>query len=204
MIRINLLTDREAVRRESGRQVISIFVLSLCLLLVILGGTHFRLHLKKKGLEEDVRRVNVALNELQAKVAEVERYKAVKLELETQLGIIETLETGRSWVPLMLDNLGESLPDRMWVEKLSMRGSQLGLEGYAIDHETVAAFMKTLERSSFFESVELQVTERKPVGGVSMQSFSIVSRLNPKASEAVAEGAGPARRHPTGGRALSP
>jgi len=184
MIRINLLSDRDAVRKETSRQQISILVLSLCLLLVICGGMQFRLHQKKKGLEEEIRRVNKVLTELQAKVGKVEEYKAAKQELETKLAIIDTLETGKLWVPRMLDNLAESMPDKMWVEKLSMRGGSVSLEGFSIDHETIAVFMKTLEASPYFHGVELQLTEKKDVGGVPMKSFSIVTQTNPKASDA--------------------
>lgn len=204
MIRINLLSDREAVRRESSRQEISIFVLSLCLLVVILGGVQFGLRQKKKGLEEDVQRVNRSLSELEAKVAKVEEYKAAKQELETKLAVIEALEAGRSWVPQMLDNLGESMPERMWVEKLTMRGGGLSMEGFAVDHETVATFMKALETSPFFRSVELQLTEKKPVGGVSMQSFSIATRLNVKASGENPDETAPAPRKRPAPRRAAP
>jgi type IV pilus assembly protein PilN len=184
MIRINLLSDREAVRRETSRQEISIFFLSLCLILVILGGFHFLQVQKKKGLEEDIRKVNKILNELQEKVGKVEEYKAAKQELETKLKIIEQLETGKLWVPRMLDNMSASMPEKLWVEKLQMSGNSLSLEGFAIDHETIATFMKVLESSPFFSNVELLVTEKKQVGGVAMKSFSIMTLTNPHSTEA--------------------
>ena len=179
MIRINLLSDREAVRRESSRQQISVLLLSLCLLLILLGGLHFRLYQKKKGLEDEIGRVNRALTELQAKVGKVAEYKAKKQELETKLSVIEKLEKGKMFVPRMLDNLEEAMPEKMWVEKLSVRGTSLSLEGYAIDHETIATFMKRLEGSPFFNNVELNLTEKKKVGGIDMKYFSLVTVVDP-------------------------
>jgi len=179
MIRINLLSDREAIRKESSRQQISVLVLSLCLLLVVLGGVHFRLVQKKKGLEEEIRQVNKILAELQAKVGKVEEYKAAKQELEAKLLIIATLETGKLRVPRMLDNLAGAMPEKMWVEKMVMKGNSLSMEGFAIDHETIATFMKALEHSPFFSNVELLLTEKKEVGGVAMKSFSIVTLADP-------------------------
>jgi len=184
MIRINLLSDREAVRRETSRQEVSIFFLSLCLLLVILGGVHFRMYQKKRGMEEDIRKVNRLLNELQSQVGKVEEFKAAKQELETKLSVIDKLEAGRLWVPRMMDNLGASMPEKMWVEKMVMRGNSLSLEGFAIDHETIARFMQNLEASPYFSGVELVLTEKKEVSGVGMKSFSITTVTDPQAEKA--------------------
>jgi type IV pilus assembly protein PilN len=194
MIRINLLSDREAIRKESSRQQVSVLVLSLCLFLVVLGGVHFRLLQKKKGLEEEIRQVNKILTELQAKVGKVEEYKAAKQELEAKLLIIATLETGKLRVPRMLDNLAASLPEKMWVEKMVMKGNSLSMEGFAIDHETIATFMKALDVSPFFSNVELLLTEKKEVGGVAMKSFSIVTQTDP--AGAVKTEAGPGQTSP--------
>ena len=179
MIRINLLSDREAVRKEMSRQQGSILLLSLVLLVVILSGVHFRMYQKKKSLENEIVKVNKALTELQAKVGKVEEYKGKKQELETKLSVIEKLEKGKLFVPRMLDSLAETMPEKMWVEKLSMRGSSLSMEGYAIDHETIATFMKNLEGAPFFNNVELNLTEKKKVGGVDMKYFSLVTIVDP-------------------------
>jgi type IV pilus assembly protein PilN len=190
MIRINLLSDREAIRKETSRQQISILLLSLCLLLVVLGGVHFRQVQKQKALEEEIRQVNKTLTELQAKVGKVEEYKAAKQELEAKLLVIATLETGKLRVPRMLDNLAEFMPEKMWVEKMVMKGDSLSLEGFAIDHETIATFMKALEASPFFSNVELLLTEKKDVGGVAMKSFSLVTHTDSPGALKTAAGPG--------------
>lgn len=188
MIRINLLSDREAIRKETSRQQVSIFFLLICLFLVFLGGIQFTLYQKKKTLEEEIFAANKALKELQAKVGEVDKYKAAKKELETKLEIIETLQQGKLWVPQLLDNVGEIIPEKMWLDKLKLSGTQLSMEGFSIDHETIANFMKDLERSKFFENVELRLTEKKDVEGVGMKSFSLVMSSAP--AKAAREGTG--------------
>ena len=174
MIRINLLSDREAIRKETSRQQVSIFFLLICLLLVFLGGFQFTMYQKKKNLEAEIYAANKALKELQEKVGEVEKYKLAKKELETKLEIIELLQKGKLWVPQLLDNVGEIIPEKMWLDKLNLSGTQLSMEGFAIDHETIATFMKDLERSEYFNRVELRLTEKKEVEGVGMKSFSLV------------------------------
>ncbi len=177
MIRINLLSDREAIRRESVRQQLSIYLLSILLALVVLGGIHFTLYQKKKGIEEDIQSVEKELNELKIKVGEVERYKQAKKELETKLAVIQTLEKGKMLAAELLQGIAERIPEKMWLERLSFKGVQLSLQGYAIDNETIANFMKDLERSESFRNIELLLTEQKTVEGVGMKHFSLVATL---------------------------
>jgi len=179
MIRINLLSDREAIRKENSRQQVSIFVLSICLLAVLLGGIHFTFYQKKRGLEEDIRYTDMALKDLQVKVGEVEKYKVLKREMEEKLQIIEVLKKGKLWVPRLLDKVGTTIPEKMWLSKVSLAATSLGMEGYAIDHETIAEFMKSLEQTNFFRNVELRLTEKKDVEGVGMKYFSLAMMSDP-------------------------
>jgi len=179
MIKINLLSDREAIRKETSRQQVSIFLLSICLLLVVLGGIQFTYSQKKNSVEEQIVAVNRVLAELQTKVGEVEKYKQIKSELEAKLLVIEMLKKGKWWTARLLDNLGETIQEKMWLSKLTLSGNNLGLEGYAIDHETIARFMRDMEASSYFSNVELRLTEGKDVEGVGMKYFSLVTASDP-------------------------
>jgi type IV pilus assembly protein PilN len=179
MIRINLLSDREAIRKETTRQQVSIFILTICLLVVILGAIQFYQHQQKRELEQQIKDVKQTLEELKKKVGEVEKYKEAKKELETKLQIIERLQKGKLLVADLLDGIGETIPEKMWLDELSLKGSKFSLEGYAVDNETIAGFMKELERSNSFASVELVLTEQKEVEGVGLKHFSLVATLAP-------------------------
>ena len=171
MIRINLLSDREAIRKETTRQQVSIFILTICLVLVILGGIHFYQYRQKKDLEQRIVYVQEELKELQKKVGEVQRYKEAKTELETKLQIIERLQKGKMLVLQLLDGLGETIPEKMWLDKLGLKAGKLSMEGYAVDNETIAGFMKQLQRTKSFQTVELVLTEKKEVEGLWMSIF---------------------------------
>jgi type IV pilus assembly protein PilN len=199
MIRINLLSDREAIRKETTRQQVSIFILSICLVVVILGGIQFYQQRQKRELDQRIDYVQQELRELKKKVGEVEKYKEAKKELETKLAIIARLEKGKMLVVHLLDGIGATIPERMWLEELGLKGDKLSMEGYAIDNETIAAFMKKLERTHSFRNVELVLTEKKEVEGVGMKHFSLVAALAPmKTDEAATNGTdeatGPAKK----------
>ena len=183
MIRINLLSDREAIRKETTRQQVSIFILTLCLLVVILGGIQFYQYQQKKDLREQIQDVEQTLKELEKKVGEVERYKEAKRELETKLQIIEQLQKGKLLVVQLLDGIGETIPEKMWLDELGLKGVKFSIKGYAVDNETIAAFMKELQRMKAFQNVELLWTEKKEVEGIGMKHFSMEAILAPTQAE---------------------
>jgi type IV pilus assembly protein PilN len=183
MIRINLLSDREAIRKETTRQQVSIFILTLCLLVVILGGIQFYQYQQRKDLSQQIQDVEQALKELEKKVGEVERYKEAKRELETKLQIIEQLQKGKLLVVQLLDGIGETIPEKMWLEDLGLKGAKFSIKGYAVDNETIAAFMKELQRMKAFQNVELLWTEKKEVEGIGMKHFSMEAILAPTQAE---------------------
>jgi len=192
MIRINLLSDRDAIRKESARQQLSIYMLSLVLAVVVLAGVQFTLYQKKRGLDENIRSVEKELSELKIQVGEVEKYKGAKKELEAKLSVIETLQRGKMLTALLMDSIAERIPEKMWLERLNLKANQISLQGYAIDNETIASFMKDLERSQSFRNIELLLTEQKTVEGVGMKHFSLVASLQPTAGGSAASEGGAA------------
>ena len=179
MIRINLLSDRDALRKETTRQQVSVFILTICLLAVVLGGLQFYQYQRKKDLQQQITDVRKTLEELEKKVGEVDKYKQAKQELETKLQIIESLQKGKLLVVQLLDGTGATIPEKMWLEELGLKGGNYSMKGYAADNETIAAFMKNLERSGSFQTVELLWTEKKEVEGVWLKHFSLVATLAP-------------------------
>ncbi len=177
MIRINLLSDREAIRKETTRQLISIYVLVLVLALVISGAVHFTLYQKKKGIEEDIQLTKTRLEELKEKVAEVERYKQFKAELLKKLDVIRSLKKNKILSVQLLDILSQTTPERMWLAKLTKKDGDLTLEGYAIDNETIAAFMKDLEATDIVSNVELRLTENRDLQGVALKHFLVTASV---------------------------
>jgi type IV pilus assembly protein PilN len=137
-------------------------------------------------------------------VGEVEKYKEAKKELETKLQIIERLQKGKMLVVQLLDRIGATIPEKMWLDELGLKGQKLSMEGYAVDNETIAAFMKELERTKSFRTVELLLTEQKDVEGVGMKHFSLMAPLAPPKTETEGNGAKKTTTGPAQGAKKSP
>ena len=161
MIKVNLLPVREWKRREQARQQVSVFFLSL-IFLVLLGvaatialqGKLITLRKEAENLNQQKARlayVNKAINDAENKrTAITEKFQA-----------IENLQKGRTMAIEVLDEVASNIPiDRLWLTNLSLKGDSLNLKGSAMDNHTVALFMRRLQASKMFKSVDLTDIQR--------------------------------------------
>ncbi|MGZ3603813.1 MAG: PilN domain-containing protein, partial [Thermodesulfobacteriota bacterium] len=58
----------------------------------------------------------------------------------------------------VLDELSIDKPEKLQLESLKKDGSKLGIEGIALDDETIANFMTNLRKSKLFRGVDLVVS----------------------------------------------
>jgi type IV pilus assembly protein PilN len=73
----------------------------------------------------------------------------------------------------VLDEVSSLKPEKMWLESFKKDGSRLGIEGIALDDETVANFMTNLRKSSLFKSVDLVVSERSEQSKIMLKKFTL-------------------------------
>ena len=101
-----------------------------------------------------------------------------KQDLNDKLHVIALLKKSKSGPVRVLDDLNTSIPDRSWLSTLKESENVLHIAGFALDNQTIAAFMKDLARSDFFESVDLEETKIAQKDGVKIRAFSLNSKIN--------------------------
>ena len=174
MIRINLLPVREWRRKEAVRRQISIFALSLVLLIVGLLATGLTIQGKVRAQRQKL----ASLEENKAKFAyvnkKIERVNKKRKQVEDKFKAIEKLQEGRTTTVKILDEIVSSIPiDRLWLTKLSLKGNNVQLGGVALDNHTVALFMRRLETSPMCKSVNLINTRQKSIQGHALMEFGL-------------------------------
>lgn len=190
MIRINLLPFRLARKRENIRRQVSIFFLTILLLLV--GLTWYTLGIKKtideKQLETDRINAQIAIHKERAdKVTEIQ--KRLKI-LEDKLKIVSSLKLKRDAQLMLLEDLQVRLvPEQMWIESLDADETSVILTGIAFDNPTIANFMKRLEASTLFQEIDLKQTRIKKFDeGTSLKAFELKCLKRSATSETSAKG----------------
>lgn len=187
MIRINLLPFRAARKKENVRRQVSVFLLSLMLVLIVLGWIHFYLQSKEKKLTTNVADVKQELELYKKKDREIIALRKKLKTLEQRQSVIEGLEAKRFKPVHILDNLTQTVvPERMWLTRLSLKGNQMQLTGIAVDNNTVANFMDNLETIpkmtkkneppvQLYQRVQLTSVQRQAVRSINMKKFQLTA-----------------------------
>lgn len=82
--------------------------------------------------------------------------------VRTRLEVIAALEKGKTGPVLLLEEIARAVPgDRLWLRGLTEKNGILTIEGSAMDNDTVALFMTTLEDADHIRSVDLVNTRMR-------------------------------------------
>lgn len=173
MIRINLLPVRALKKKETTRQMLSVFFLCMgCVVLVI-----FLFHLSLSGrlnkVEAEIKVYNEEIKQLKIDTKDVNKFKAEKEDLQRRLNIIYTLQRAKTGPVRVLDDLATSLPGRLWLTSLKEKDGKMELKGLALDNPTIANFMINLEKSGVIKNVELIISQQLERKDVKLKEFTL-------------------------------
>ena len=179
MIRINLLPVRQTQKHQTVQQ--QLLMSAGALVVTIIACVIWWVYMSSEA--EDKRNQIVAkqeeLKQLDKIIGEVNEFTTKKKELEEKLAVIEQLKKSKTGPVRALDALASSMPNRVWLTNLTEKGGGVAIEGIAMDHEDVSAFMKVLEKSKYFSGVTLgNSTAKQQKGGFVLYNFRITCRVN--------------------------
>jgi type IV pilus assembly protein PilN len=171
MIRINLVRGKRKKRRE-----LNAGSLWLALPLVVLAGTiyfHTTVSGRISRLNADIVKANADIARLQKEIGEVEKFKARKAELQKKVDIISNLQKGRTGPVRYFDALSAAIPEKCWIDTLSLKDEKVTLSGVALNNYTIANFMTALGQTGRFRDVALGAAEQTTVAGVKLVKFNL-------------------------------
>jgi Tfp pilus assembly protein PilN len=189
MVSVNLLPVA-TVRKQTARQRARLWLL---LVLAVAGGSAIPIATRLTGRVQAAMlqgRCENIYRERSATQDSLKRVVAQTQRLEHHLARSETLRTKRSWCSL-LGHVGGSMPGEVWLttietdpptprgtgrvasvfgrkaaEENSVRlqaPTHIVLQGYAVDHKDLYAFMSQLKQGGAFDDVDLVRSGREPV-----------------------------------------
>ena len=180
MIRINLLPFRTERKKENVRRQVSLFLLSLILVLIVLVYYNFNLGSKISSLNKRITNTKKDLeryNEINKEIAKIKNNLEI---LRKKMAVIEQLESDRHAPVQLMDTMTQVLiAKRMWLTKMKVKDKAVSINGIALDNKTVADFMVRLQNSGLFSSVNLKTLKRQAVEKSNLKSFVIVATKKP-------------------------
>jgi len=184
MIRINLLPFRAARKKENIRRQISVFFLSVFLMLAVLIYYNIYLGGRIKTLKKSVTVTENDLKKYQKITQQIEDIKKKLAILEKKTEVIRKLETDRFEPVQILEAMTDKvIAKRMWFTSFDDHPKDIRVTGIALDNKTVADFMTRLEGSGWFSAVKLNTLEKQVVQGSNLKKFSIVCDKKVEAKE---------------------
>ncbi len=171
MIKINLLLTRKEKKKVGIRREFVILIVALGILAILLAGLQWK-------IEKDKEEVRVRIDETRKEIArykslavEVTKAKEAQKTLQDKLNVINSLRKGKETPVRILDQISMDKPEKLHLELMKKEGTKLGIEGIALDDETIVQFMTNLKKSKLFKSVDLVVSEQVEQSKIKLKKF---------------------------------
>jgi len=186
MIRINLLPVKEAQRAMGRRRQMSVALLSVALA-VLMMVVPYMLQARKLGqLEGEINQLNADIAKLNEQAREVRDLDKKRADLMAKLKVIEDLKQKRVGPVRVLEDLGGAAPEKLWLLDFTDLNGNATITGMALDNQTIATFMRSLQGSKYFYDVDLvETSQSEPVrggaggpGGMIFKRFIVKAHLD--------------------------
>jgi type IV pilus assembly protein PilN len=160
MIKINLLLARKEKKKAALGKELIVLIVSVVLLLGTLVFIEWEINKKKEDTDAQISKTKKEIAYYKSLTTELEKKKEEQRMLQKRLDTITSLRKDKAKAAKVLDELSIDKPEKLQLESLKKVGTKLGMEGIALDDETIANFMTSLRRSKLFKNIDLVVSEQ--------------------------------------------
>jgi type IV pilus assembly protein PilN len=175
MIRINLLPFRAARKKENIRRQVSIFFLSLVLVLIVAAWFNYYLSGKISDLDTKIKDTKAQVdkyNKINKEIADIKK----KLDiLNKKIEVIKSLDlTRKAPVELLYDMSSLVVDKQMWLTGIQENAGSIRVTGIALDNPTVAEYMTRIQSSKHYADIRLvSINQDESVKGLLLKRFDI-------------------------------
>jgi type IV pilus assembly protein PilN len=174
MIKINLIPVKEKGKKKVGiKKDWVVLILSMVILFVILFFLQWRINREIGDTTAKISDTKKEIVHFKALTADVNKAKEDQKTLQDKLNIINTLRKEKASPVRVLDEVSIQKPEKLHLESLKKEGSKVGIEGIALDDETIANFMTNLRKSKLFKNVDLIVSEQSELSKIKIKKFTL-------------------------------
>ncbi|MGH8183098.1 MAG: PilN domain-containing protein [Rhodanobacteraceae bacterium] len=184
MAKINLLPWRAERRERRKREFFTHLgiVAVAAIVLVLLWG--FWVSLRISNQNERNSYLKGQITQLDAKITEIANLQKVKDHLLARKRIVEKLQSSRSQMVHLFDQMVQTIPAGARLTSLKQQGDKLTLDGVAQSNATVAEYMRNIEASPWMGPAQLVKTENVHGDSNTPYEFELVVTLGtPKSDE---------------------
>jgi len=189
MIRVNLLPHRAEKRRARQLQFIILSGISLALGALVVGFVHVTINAQISGQQERNEYLKQEIVVLDKQIAEIKKLREQTQSLLARKNVVENLQSIRSSVVHLLDQILRILPEGVYLGSLKQSGNKISVIGYAQSNARVSTLMRAIEDSPWLDSPVLVEVQSSSNAGDRVNKFSL--NFNLSKQEPAAEAAKP-------------
>lgn len=171
MIRINLLPHRELARAARRRQFSAMLGVAVAagVVAVVLGHTV----ISAQQSTQDARNAYLTqeIAKLDGQIGEIKKIREQTQALLERKQVVETLQSNRTEVVHLFDQMIRLLPDGLYLKSFKQAGDVVTMSGYTQSSARVSTLMRTLDASPWFESANLVEIKASTVNNLRANEF---------------------------------
>lgn len=173
MIRINLLPHRAEKRKARQTQFIAFGVISLIVGAILVGVVHAAIN----GQISHQQRRNEYLTQeiviLDKQIVEIKKLREQTEALLSRKTVVEDLQSTRSDVVHLLDQMLRILPGGVYLKTIRQTGNKINLVGFAQANARVSTLMRAIEDSPWLDSPALVEIHATGTAGARLNEFTL-------------------------------
>jgi type IV pilus assembly protein PilN len=155
VIRINLLPHRAEKRRARQIQFIALSVISVVLGALLVGSVQIAINSQISYQERRNAYLKQETAVLDKQIEEIKKLREQTQALLARKNVVEGLQSTRSDVVHLLDQMLRILPDGVYLKTLKQTGNKIALVGYAQSNARVSTLMRAIQDSPWLDSPSL-------------------------------------------------
>lgn len=171
MIRINLLPHRELKRAARRRQFNILLGIAVAagVLTVVLG--HSLITARQSAQEARNAFLDKEIAKLDEQIGEIKKIREQTQALLERKQVVETLQSNRTEVVHLFDQMIRLLPDGLYLKSFKQAGDSVTIGGYTQSSARVSTLMRNLDSSPWFESANLIEIKAATVNNLRANEF---------------------------------
>ena len=177
MIRINLLPHRAEKRRIRKLQFAVLSGLSLFAGLLVVAFVHMAIESQKSYQERRNEYLRQQISILDKQIVEIKKLREQTKSLMARKTVVEDLQSTRSNVVHLLDQMLYILPDGVYLRSLKQTGENISIVGYAQSNARVSTLMRAITDSPWLHSPTLIDIHAGNADGRRVSEFSLTFTL---------------------------
>ncbi len=171
IIRINLLPHRELKRAARRRQFNALLGIAVTLGVLSVALGHMVIAARQSGQEARNAFLTQEIAKLDNQIVEIKKIREQTQALLERKQVVETLQSNRTEVVHLFDQMIRLLPDGLYLKSFKQTGDIVSIGGFTQSSARVSTLMRSLEESPWFEQPRLIEIKATTINNIRANEF---------------------------------